>query len=387
MTVALLASGVGGAKALVAAQEGKPALPAPAAAKPAPVKPAPIAGPLVWWRSGALTVEQVQDSLRKLPPWLKSDTPWWIQQHAFALVRRKLLAAEAEKRELFASLPAGGDRERLLAAALLEAEARKDADWDLARARRAAWDRLTSALFAAAEVHYDDARLFRLEPQKLFGPLPSATPASGEPMHLEVMAKVGRCLIEVEPALRRYGGRCEGAATLAQALLDPETLQLVDLSSLPEGFAARFTDDFVDVRQLARAEDRVAAQQAELALTRAELRVAEVTGTASYAQAQDLLTAVTPALRRCLATALQESPDRALRARVRFQIELQDGVVRSARVETEPHLPAGLCAQALARPGLSGAGGFAVVGEFERAAGQPGRITAPAKEQGEPEGN
>ncbi len=382
-TLALVLSNLGAAPVPTPAPGVRPAPPAPIAVQPAPPKPAALGGPLIWWRGGALSVEQVQQSLRTLPPWLKSDTPWWIQQHVFALVRRKLLAAEAEKRGLLAAQPAGGDRERLLAAALLETEARQDADWDLARARREAWARLTGALLAAAEVHYDDARLFQLEPQKLVGPLPSASPASGEPMRLEVMAKAGRCFIEVEPALRRYGGRCEGAATLAQALLDPETLQLVDLSPLPEGFATRFTDDFVDARQLARAEDLVAAQQAERALTRSELRVAAVSGTVSYAQAQGLLAAVTPALRRCLATALQESPDRALRVRLRIQIELQDGVVRSARVETQPQLPAALCAQALARPGMSGAGGFAVAGDFERAAGQPGRMATPAADERE----
>lgn len=377
--LALTYSRTGGAPVQVAVEARKPALPAQVAPKPAVVTAAAAAGPLVSWRGGTLTSGQVQESLRHLPPWLKSDTPWWVQQHVFALVRRKLLAAEAEKRGLGAALPAGGDRERLLAAALLEAEARSDADWDLPRARRAAWARVTGALIAAAEVRYDDARLFQLEPQKLEGPLPSATPASGEPMHLEVMSPLGRCFIEVDPAQRRYGGRCEGAQTLAQALLDPDTLQLVDLSTLPEGFAARFTDDFIEARQLARGEELQAAQQAERALTRAELRVSEVTGTVSYAQVQGLLAAVTPALRRCLAAALQESPDRALRARVRIQIELQDGVVRSAKVETEPRLPAALCAQALARPELPGAGGFAVLGDFERAAGLPSRVAAPAQ--------
>ena len=382
-TVGLVFSGLGGGAPVPVAEQGSAkVLPAQMVPRPPPVKLAAVEGPLIWWRGGSLTTAQVQETLRKLPPWLKSDTPWWIQQHVLALVRRKLLAAEAEKRGLSADLLAGGDRERLLAAALLEREAQKGADWDLARSRREAWTRLTSALFAAAEVHYDDARLFRLEPQKLNGPLPSALSASGEPMHLEVMAPAGRCLIEVEPALRRYGGRCEGAPSLAQALLDPETLQLVDLSPLPEGFAARFTNDFVDARQLARGEGLEAAKQAELALIRAELRVAEVTGTVSYAQVQDLLTSVAPALRRCLAAALQESPDRALRARIRFQIEVLDGGIRSARLEAKPNLPAALCSQALARPGLLGAGGFAVVGDLERAAGQPGRTSAKANDPG-----
>jgi serine/threonine protein kinase len=342
-----------------------------------PSKPAPAPSTeaaLASWRGGALTADQVKESLRKLPPWLKSDQPWWIQQHVLALVRRRLLAAEAQKRGLDAGLPLGAD-ERLLAAALLEAEAQKDPDWVRARALRSAWSRTTNALLAVANLRFDDAQMFRIEPKRLLGVLPKATSEVHPPARFEIMAASGRCFVEVEPALRRYGGRCEGAETLAGALLDPETLQLVELAA--PGFITRFTDDFVEAKALVRGEGLEAAQLAERALEGAEMRVAEVSGTVPFSQALELLAAVEPALRRCLAVSLQESPARALRARARIRVELQDGAVTSAKIETEPRLPAAGCAQALARPELPGTGAILVVADLSRAAGQPGRDAPP----------
>jgi len=215
-------------------------------------------------------------------------------------------------------------------------------------------------------------------PKKLFGALPGAAPANEQTARLDFMAASGRCTLLLEPALRRYGGRCEAASTLAQALLDPDTLQLVDLSPLPRDFYTRYTDDFVEAKQLVRGDGLEAAGQADRALDHAEIRVAAVTGSISFAQVQSLIESVEPALHRCLAVALQEAPDRALQARARIRIELRDGDVSSARIETTPRLAAPGCPQALARPEIAGTGSFEVVVDLARAPGMPGRVAPPA---------
>jgi serine/threonine protein kinase len=377
----VLAAGLGAERRIAA----PPAPPVHASPKPAPPqttpKPLPAPAPpdgLVNWRGGSLTAEQVKESLRRLPPWLKNDQPWWIQQHVLALVKRKLLEAEAEKRGLGAGLLAGEDRERGLVLALLASELHGDPDWVRERALRGSWTRLGTQLLAAANVSFDEARLFQIVPKKLFGALPGEAPAGEQTARLDFMAASGRCTLLLEPALRRYGGRCEGAATLAQALLDPDTLQLVDLSSLAHDFYTRYTDDFVEAKQLARAEGLEAAEQADRALEHAEMRVGAVTGSISFAQVQSLLSSVEPALRRCLAVGLQEAPDRALQARIRISIELRDGDVSSARIETNPKLAAPGCTQALARPEVAGTGSFEVVADLARAPGMPGRAAPPA---------
>src|SRR5205814_2744766 len=124
-----------------------------ASVKMAAAAPADVA-PLASWRGGALTRTEVEAGLRALPPWLKVNRPWWIQQHVLSLVRRKLLVAEAERRGLsaLARLPeTGPERERLLARALLQIEVRNEADPLPARALRRAWERTTDALAASAD--------------------------------------------------------------------------------------------------------------------------------------------------------------------------------------------------------------------------------------------
>src|SRR5207302_5922653 len=133
----------------------------------------------------------------KLPPWLKNEQPWWVQQHVLALVKRKLLAAEAEKRGMGGAVPlAAPDRERLLASALLDTQARSESEVNPAKAQRAAWTRFTGQLLAAAEVRFDDAQMFQIEPRKLAGALPGIEAENGVPQRLEFIAATGRCLIE-----------------------------------------------------------------------------------------------------------------------------------------------------------------------------------------------
>jgi len=53
--------------------------------------------------------------------------------------------------------------------------------------------------------------------------LPAAAPENLPNGRLEFAARTGVCAVEVEPALQRYGGRCEGVPMLSQAMLEPET--------------------------------------------------------------------------------------------------------------------------------------------------------------------
>jgi hypothetical protein len=174
--------------------------------------------------------------------------------------------------------------------------------------------------------------------------------------------------VDVEPSLQRYGGRCQGVSSLSQAMIEPETLQLIDLapgSGLPTGFYARYSDDFIEARQPGFLGLQ-AAQQAEESLVRADVWLTEATGTLSPTAALSLLAAVKPSLRRCLALALAESPERAVRAAARIRIELTPGGMVSAKTESETHLAADHCARALARPELGGAGSLTFAAEIER---------------------
>ena len=329
---------------------------------------APPAGP-VYWKGGALTRAEIEASLRQLPPWLKSDQPWWIQQHVLALARRRLLAVEAERRGL-AVAATGVERERLLARALLAAEVQNEGEVNPARALRKAWDRVSDPLVKAAAVRLDEGQIFQIEPQKLFGALPTAAEEKGsEPSALTFAARTGLCAVEVEPELHRYGGRCEGAPTLSLALLEPDTLQLVDLapgSPLPDRFYARYSDDFVESAQLGATDGMVAAHLAERALTSVDIRTAGATGTASYSDAQSLLALSQLALRRCLAVALQAARGYAVRARI--DVELRPEAMPAARIVTEPRIAAAGCARILARPELSGTGTLSFVASLSRGA-------------------
>jgi serine/threonine protein kinase len=345
----------------------------PPAPRPQPtarrLPPSPGAQQLATWRGGALTRADVEESLRRLPPWLKSDQPWWIQQHVIAQVRRKLLVAEAERRGLAAPPSAvGPERERILGRALLEVEASKESRLRPARAVRKVWERVTGALYAAADVRLDEPEIFRIEPQKMVGPPPAPTPETAAPGRLEIAAKTGLCIVEVVPSQRRYGGRCEALDMLSQALLDADTLQLVDLapgSVLPAGFYARYTDDFVENRQLG-ADGLETADTAERSLAHADIRLAEATGTVSPSGALDLLEVARPALRRCLALALQEAPQRPLHLKARIRVELRPGTAAIARMESEPPLGPRACASALARPELGGTGQLTFFADLER---------------------
>jgi len=344
--------------------------PAPRPQPPAPwPPPSPGAQQLATWRGGALTRADVEESLRRLPPWLKSDQPWWIQQHVIAQVRRKLLVGEAERRGLAPPPSAvGPERERLLGRALLEIEASKESGLRPARAARKGWERVTGALYAAADVRLDEPEIFRIEPQKMVGPPPAPTPETAAPGRLEIAAKTGLCIVEVVPSQRRYGGRCEALDMLSQALLDADTLQLVDLapgSVLPAGFYARYTDDFVENRQLG-ADGLETADTAERSLAHADIRLAEATGTVSPSGALDLLEVARPALRRCLALALQEAPQRPLHLKARIRVELRPGTAAIARMESEPPLGPRACASALARPELGGTGQLIFFADLER---------------------
>ena len=338
-------------------------------AVPAPQPPPPGAQELATWRGGALTRADIEEGLRRLPPWLKSDQPWWIQQHVLAQVRRKLLAAEAEKRGLPAPPSAvGPERERLLGRALLEIEASKESKQRPARAVRKAWERVTGALYAAAEVRLDEPEIFRIEPQKMVGSPPAPATERAAPGRLEFAAKTGLCIVEVEPSQRRYGGRCEALEMLSEALLDPDTLQLVDLaprSVLPAGFYARYTDDFIENRQLG-ANGLETADAAERSLTHADIRLSEATGTVSPTTALDLLEVARPALRRCLALALQQASQRPMHLQARIRVELRPGAPAVARIESEPPLGPRACARALARPELGGTGQLTFFADLER---------------------
>ncbi|MCA1827641.1 MAG: serine/threonine protein kinase [Myxococcales bacterium] len=345
--------------------EARAVKPAPLAIPPVPLV-APRAGP-VYWKGGALTRAEIEASLRQLPPWLKSDQPWWIQQHVVALAKRRLLAVEAERRGLTA---AGPDKERSLVRALLAAEVRKEGDMNPARALRKTWDRLAEPLFKAAAVRLNEGEIFQIEPQQLNGPLPPAPEEKGEPSALTFASRTGGlCAVEVEPELHRYGGRCESVPSLSLALLDPETLQIVDLapgSPLPDRFYARYSDDFVESAQLGSSDGLVAAHLAERALTSVDIRIAGATGTASYSEGQSLLALSQLALRRCLAVALQAARGYTVRAKV--DVELRPGSMPSARIETQPRIAASNCARVLARPELSGSGTLTVVANLSRGA-------------------
>jgi hypothetical protein len=75
-----------------------------------------------------------------------------------------------------------------------------------------------------------------------------------------------------------------------------------------------------------------------------------------------------PALRRCLALALQEAPQRPLHLKARIRVELRPGTAAVARVESEPPLGPRACAQALARPELGGTGQLTFFADLERRA-------------------
>jgi hypothetical protein len=345
---------------------------AQAAQKPARLSIAPLSllarpAPPVSWNGGALSRAEIEASLRQLPPWLKSDQPWWIQQHVVALVKRRLLEAEAAKRGLTAQT-------------LLAAEVRGEDEVERARALRKTWERLTEPLFEAAQVRLDEAEIFSIEPLKVNGPLPRAADETAEPSALAFASRSGLCVVEVEPRLHRYGGRCENVPSLALALLDPETLQLVDLapgSPLPEKFYARYADDLVESAQLGHSDGLVAAHLAERALTSVDIRVVGATGSASYLEAQRLLALSQLALRRCLAVALQAARGYAVRATI--EVELRPGAMPSARIETRPGIAASHCARILARPELPGSGTLTIVATLSHGAPpvEPARHTYP----------
>jgi len=343
---------------------------APSASVKMAAAPADVA-PLASWRGGALTRTEVEAGLRALPPWLKVNRPWWIQQHVLSLVRRKLLVAEAERRGLsaLARLPeTGPERERLLARALLQIEVRNEADPLPARALRRAWERTTDALAASADVRLDERQLFQIEPERLLGSPPVFDALEGMGGRLEFFSRTGPCVMEIEPALRRYGGACQGSKRLSDALLEPETLQLVDLapgSVLPSGFYARLTNDFIESHRPGT-DVLETAGRAERSMARAEVRIVEATGTVPLGRAAALLNLVKPALRRCLALALYQAPSAPQRATARIRIEFLPGNAVDARVESSPPLPAEGCAGPLARPELGGAGVLTFVAELER---------------------
>src|SRR5207253_4116162 len=119
---------------------------------------------------------------------------------------------------------------------------------------------------------------------------------------------------------------------------------LVDLapgSPLPDGFYARYTDDFVESAQLGAADGAVAAHLAERALISVDMRLAGTSGTVSYSEGQALLSAAQLALRRCLAVALQAARGYAVRARI--DVELRPGAMPAAKIDTQPRLAAAGC--------------------------------------------
>ncbi|HME91876.1 MAG TPA: protein kinase, partial [Myxococcaceae bacterium] len=336
-----------------------------------PVAPRTESVPLVRWKGGSLGRSEVEDGLRRLPPWLKVNRPWWIQQHVMALVRRKLLVAEAERRGMAAPLSrsaVGAERERLLARALLEDEARKEADPVPARALRKAWERTTDALASAAEVQFDESQLFAIDPEKLFVASPLEGALSSLDGRVEFYSRTGRCVLEVETGRRRYGGICEGSKRLADALVEPENLHLVDLapgSVAAVAFYTRLTDDFVEFRRPI-GDPFEAARRAEDSMARAHVQLAETTGTIAAHDAVSLLWAVKPALLRCLAVALSQAQSEPLRATARIRVEIRPGGSASSGVESSPKIPADGCGTALARPEVGGAGTMTFVAELER---------------------
>lgn len=355
--------------------------PAPAQRQPMTVPAVPLTAPPpapVSWKGGSLSRAEIEESLRALPPWLKSDQPWWIQQHLFALAKRKFVAAEAERRGF--AVPPGPDRERRLARALLASDAPPGTS---PRSLYEAWQRLTAPL---AEVRLDEAQVFGIEPLKFNGPLPRATDEAGEPAAYTFMTRTGLCTVEVEPSLHRYGGRCEGASSLSLALLEPDTLAMLDLapSPLPDRFYARYSDDFVEGAQLASADGLVAAHLAERALSNVDIRLSGVTGTASFGEAQSLVSATQLALRRCLAVAMLASPLKPSFEKAHIEIELRPGAMPGARIDTDPRIAASGCARILARPELSGAGTVSVNAVLLRAVESARPAVAPAVHPPEP---
>jgi len=359
--------------------------PAPQARPPAPGQQPPAlrlttssvgrgpvaAAPVATWRGGALARSDVEASVRQLPPWLKASKPWWIQQHLLALVRRKLLVAEAERRGLSALMPrfaTGADRERLLARALLDIELRKEREPVRAKALRQVWERTTDALIADADLRVDERQLFEIEPEKLLGPAPAYTAIEGMPARLEFFSRTGPCVVEVEPALRRYGGVCEGHRKLSEAFLEPETLQIVDLipgSVVPAGFFAQLHDEFIESRRT-RGDLLEAARRAESSMLRSEVRLMESTGTIYQWSATTVLGLAKPALQRCLALALFQARDEPDKATVRIRVELRPDGSTGTRVESTPAIPADACATMLARPEIGGAGVVTFLAELQR---------------------
>ncbi len=313
----------------------------------------------------------MEASVRQLPPWLKASKPWWIQQHLLALVRRKLLVAEAERRGLSALMPrfaTGADRERLLARALLDIELRKEREPVRAKALRQVWERTTDALIADADLRVDERQLFEIEPEKLLGPAPAYTAIEGMPARLEFFSRTGPCVVEVEPALRRYGGVCEGHRKLSEAFLEPETLQIVDLipgSVVPAGFFAQLHDEFIESRRT-RGDLLEAARRAESSMLRSEVRLMESTGTIYQWSATTVLGLAKPALQRCLALALFQARDEPDKATVRIRVELRPDGSTGTRVESTPAIPADACATMLARPEIGGAGVVTFLAELQR---------------------
>jgi len=328
--------------------------------------------PLVTWKGGALSRAEVEDGLRRLPPWLKVNRPWWIQQHVLGLVRRKLLVAEAERREMSALLPPSvvdvAERERFLARALLVDEAHKEADPLRARAIRKTWERMTEALASAAEIRFDEQQLFQIDPERLVGALPTWRPISGGGGRVEFHSRnAGHCVLDVHPLQRRYGGSCERSKRLADALLEPDNLHLVDLapgSEAPVGFYTRMTDDFVELRR--PVDTLEAAARAEGSMTRMLVQLAGTSGTISTGDALTLLQAAKWAVYRCLAVALFEARFEPLRATARIRVELRPGGSAKSQVESSPELPAEGCGMILARPEVGGAGAMTFAAELER---------------------
>ena len=101
-------------------------------------------------------------------------------------------------------------------------------------------------------------------------------------------------------------------------------------------------------------------------MLRADVRLAEFTGTISPWRAANVLAVAKPALQRCLALALFDARHEPNRATVRLRIELAaDGNARSV-VDSVPAIPADACAKVLARPEIGGAGVLTFVAELER---------------------
>jgi len=329
---------------------------------------APTAAAVATWLGGKLTRPEVEANVRELPPWLKTSKPWWIQHHVLALVRRKLLVAEAQRRGLSPPIPQSAtnmERERLLARALLEIESRDEGEQQPSKALRRIWERTTNALLDGADLQVDERQMFEIQPDRLFASAPQYRPTDGIRRTLEFYSRTGPCVVEIDPGRRRYGGFCEGYRTLSEALLEPETLQIADLTPGSGGFYAQLNDDFIESRRT-HGDLLEAARLAEESMVRADVRLAEFTGTISPWRAANVLALAKPALQRCLALALFDARHEPDRATVRLRIELAaDGNARSV-VESVPAIPADACAKVLARPEIGGAGVLTFVAELER---------------------